>query len=145
LFYKPNAFSMDSPKSSGKPPYLNFPSKILFGSKSLKIDSSNPNSVKNWKQTGFRLFVRLFSCHSLTTTVSELTRGSSTGAGNGKGHVKSASVSSPGPSAADASTNSAQQSDSLGARYNVPNFSRKTNYNPIPNTNTHIHTHIHTF
>lgn len=54
---------------------------------------------------------------SFTTTVSELSRGSSTGGSSGKGHVKSASVSSPGSSAADSSTTCAQQSDSLGARY----------------------------
>lgn len=53
--------------------------------------------------------------NSFATAVSELTRGSSTGA-SGKGHVKSASVSSPGPSVAE-SNNSAQQSDSLGPRY----------------------------
>lgn len=52
---------------------------------------------------------------SFATAVSELTRGGSTGA-SGKGHVKSASVSSPGPSVAD-SNNAAQQSDSLGPRY----------------------------
>lgn len=63
--------------------------------------------------SSFRMF---FLCHSFTTTVSEL-RGNSNGAGSGKGHVKSASVSSPGPSAAENSTTTAQQSDSLGARY----------------------------
>lgn len=68
------------------------------------------------KKTNFRLSV-CFPYSSFTTTVSELTRGSSTGAGSGKGHVKSASVSSPGPSAADNSTTGTQQSDSLGARY----------------------------
>ncbi|XP_055308271.1 MAP/microtubule affinity-regulating kinase 3-like [Sitodiplosis mosellana] len=60
---------------------------------------------------------------NFATTVSELTRGNSNGAGSGKGHVKSASVSSPGPSAAENSTTTAQQSDSLGARNfprNVP-------------------------
>lgn len=61
-------------------------------------------------------FLKLVA-YSFATAVSELTRGSSTGAG-GKGHVKSASVSSPGPSAAD-SNNGAQQSDPLGARYIV--------------------------
>lgn len=56
--------------------------------------------------------------NSFATTVSELTRGSSTGASGGKGHVKSASVSSPGPSAADnSSAGGAQQPDSLGPRY----------------------------
>lgn len=53
---------------------------------------------------------------SFATAVSELTRGTSTGASGGKGHVKSASVSSPGPSAAE-SSNGAQQSDPLGPRY----------------------------
>lgn len=52
---------------------------------------------------------------SFANAVSELTRGGSTGA-SGKGHVKSASVSSPGTSVAD-SNNGAQQSDSLGPRY----------------------------
>jgi len=55
--------------------------------------------------------------HQTTTTfssvepLSELTRGSSTGSG-GKGHVKSASVSSPGPSAETATAN-----DPLRQRY----------------------------
>ncbi|XP_031627402.1 serine/threonine-protein kinase MARK2-like isoform X3 [Contarinia nasturtii] len=59
---------------------------------------------------------------NLASTVSELTRGN--GAGNGKGHVKSASVSSPGPSVTDNST-SAQQSDSLGARYKMTRTYKK--------------------
>lgn len=66
--------------------------------------------------SSFRVF---FLCHSFATTVSELSRGNSNGAGSGKGHVKSASVSSPGPSAAENSTTTAQQSDSLGARYKM--------------------------
>lgn len=49
--------------------------------------------------------------NSFTTAVSELTRGGSTGAG-GKGHVKSASVSSAGPSADNGAT-----PDPLGPRY----------------------------
>lgn len=80
---------------------------------------------------------------SFATTVSELTRGSSTGASGGKGHVKSASVSSPGPSAVENSTSGAQQSDSLGPRYQI-NFKHKhTNRHTqnIPtnpqSTNTH--------
>ncbi|XP_052563080.1 serine/threonine-protein kinase MARK1-like isoform X6 [Culex pipiens pallens] len=44
--------------------------------------------------------------------IPEFTRGSSAGAGSGKGHVKSASVSSPGPSA-DSSANSAATTDPL--------------------------------
>lgn len=61
---------------------------------------------------------RIFSSYSINTTnISDSTKGSSAGAGSGKGHVKSASVSSPGPSVADNSTPSTQQSDSLGARY----------------------------
>lgn len=48
---------------------------------------------------------------SFATAVSELTRGGSTGAG-GKGHVKSASVSSAGPSADNGAT-----PDPLGPRY----------------------------
>lgn len=55
--------------------------------------------------------------YSFATTVSELTRGTTT-ASSGKGHVKSASVSSPGPSAAD-SNSSAQPSDALGQRYKM--------------------------
>lgn len=61
-------------------------------------------------------FIHVHRSLSFATAVSEL-RNPSTGAG-GKGHVKSASVSSPGPSAADASSNGAQQSDS---RYNNKN------------------------
>lgn len=60
---------------------------------------------------------------SFTATVSELTRGGSTGAG-GKGHVKSASVSSPGPSAAD----NGAAPDPLGPRYLI------TKYKNIQNT-----------
>ncbi|XP_055620460.1 serine/threonine-protein kinase MARK1-like isoform X23 [Toxorhynchites rutilus septentrionalis] len=44
--------------------------------------------------------------------IPEFTRGSSAGAGSGKGHVKSASVSSPGPSA-DSSANNAATTDPL--------------------------------
>lgn len=94
---------------------------------------------KHWNYSNyFHLFVVCFCpapsslcpppSYSFTNTVSELTRGSSTGAGSGKGHVKSASVSSPGPSAADNGTASTQQSDSLGARYK-----------------SHSHTYIHTY
>lgn len=98
------------------------------------------------EKKGFRLFVRLFPCHSLTTTVSELTRGSSTGAGSGKGHVKSASVSSPGPSAADNSTNSAQQTDSLGARYRTTLRTKRNNKsNPKQTNKQHAHTYSFTF
>lgn len=97
---------------------------------------STINQLKIEKK-GFRLFVRLFPCHSSTTTVSEFTRGSSTGAGSGKGHVKSASVSSPGPSAAENSTNSAQQADSLGARY-------KMTQEQIPHTHTNSHEYTNT-
>ncbi|KXJ77645.1 hypothetical protein RP20_CCG007002 [Aedes albopictus] len=50
--------------------------------------------------------------------IPEFTRGSSAGAGSGKGHVKSASVSSPGPSA-DSSANSAATTDPLRQRYIV--------------------------
>ncbi|XP_065091782.1 serine/threonine-protein kinase MARK1-like isoform X3 [Ochlerotatus camptorhynchus] len=50
--------------------------------------------------------------------IPEFTRGSSAGAGSGKGHVKSASVSSPGPSA-DSSTNSAATTDPLRQRQPV--------------------------
>ncbi|XP_038108699.1 serine/threonine-protein kinase MARK1 isoform X8 [Culex quinquefasciatus] len=53
--------------------------------------------------------------------IPEFTRGSSAGAGSGKGHVKSASVSSPGPSA-DSSANSAATTDPLRQR-NVPSRS----------------------
>lgn len=94
-----------------------------------KVSTLNQLTIE---KKGFRLFVRLFPCHSSTTTVSEFTRGSSTGAGSGKGHVKSASVSSPGPSAAENSTNSAQQADSLGARY-------KMTQKQIPHTHTNSH------
>ncbi|XP_062558549.1 serine/threonine-protein kinase MARK1-like isoform X4 [Armigeres subalbatus] len=50
--------------------------------------------------------------------IPEFTRGSSAGAGGGKGHVKSASVSSPGPSA-DSSANSAATTDPLRQRQPV--------------------------
>lgn len=69
---------------------------------------------------------------SFATTVSELTRGSSTGSSGGKGHVKSASVSSPGPSAAENITSGAQQSDSLGPRY-------KLTFRHSRTLNTHTH------
>lgn len=48
---------------------------------------------------------------SFSTAIPELTRGASTGAG-GKGHVKSASVSSAGPSADNGAA-----PDPLGPRY----------------------------
>ncbi|XP_055590886.1 mucin-5AC-like [Uranotaenia lowii] len=51
--------------------------------------------------------------------IPEFTRGSSAGAGSGKGHVKSASVSSPGPSA-DSSVNSAATTDPLRQRQPAP-------------------------
>lgn len=75
--------------------------------------------------SSFRMF---FLCHSFATTVSELTRGNSNGAGSGKGHVKSASVSSPGSSAAENSTTTAQQSDSLGARYRKTLINKYTRF-----------------
>lgn len=49
--------------------------------------------------------------NSFATAVSEVTRGSSAGSG-GKGHVKSASVSSPGPSVENGAP-----TDPLGPRY----------------------------
>lgn len=71
----------------------------------------NYNETKN-KQSEINPIKKLCS---FSTTASELTRGGSTGA-SGKGHVKSASVSSPGPSAVE-SSNGGQQSDPLGPRY----------------------------
>lgn len=50
---------------------------------------------------------------SFATAVSEVTRGTSAGSG-GKGHVKSASVSSPGPSAENGAP-----ADPLGPRYPI--------------------------
>lgn len=64
-----------------------------------------------------RKFIK-FKKNSFASTVSEFTRGGSTGAG-GKGHVKSASVSSPGPSAENGAP-----TDPLRQRY-ITHFKNK--------------------
>lgn len=55
--------------------------------------------------------MHLCALYSFATAVSEVTRGTSAGSG-GKGHVKSASVSSPGPSAENGAP-----ADPLAPRY----------------------------
>lgn len=63
-------------------------------------------------------FIKSKIKNSFASTVSEFTRGGSTGAG-GKGHVKSASVSSPGPSAENGAP-----TDPLRQRY-ITDFKNK--------------------
>lgn len=67
-------------------------------------------------QTQLDTLTNINQPNSFIGPIPEFTRGSSAGAGSGKGHVKSASVSSPGPSA-DSSANSAATTDPLRQRY----------------------------
>lgn len=92
--------------------------KPKFDKSCMKQQNStidNHNQTNN-TLTPFKTETPHHQHHSFIGPIPEFTRGSSAGAGSGKGHVKSASVSSPGPSA-DSSANSAATTDPLRQRY----------------------------